>query len=130
MPAPRWLARVNHHILNPFTRPVAGRVPGYGIVVQKGRKTGREYRTPVMAFRRPGRVIIPLTYGRQSQWVRNVIASGGCQFINRGETLGLIQPRVYHDPGHAEAPKLIGMGMKLIRIDDFLELKVSERAGS
>jgi len=130
MPAPRWLAVVTHRALNPVTRPVAARVPGYGVIEQKGRKTGLVYQTPVMAFRRSGRIIVPLTYGRQSQWVHNVLSAGGCRITTGGKTLGIVQARVYHDPAHAEAPKLIGMGLKVIRVDDFLELRVSEPDGS
>ncbi len=68
MPAPRWLARFNLYVTNRILGPLASRLPGMGVVLHVGRKTGRLYRTPVLIFRRGDRLIIALTYGRQSQW--------------------------------------------------------------
>ena len=74
MPFPRWLARVNSLFTNRLLGPLASRAPGMGVIVHVGRKTQRQYRTPVMVFRRDNRLIIALTYGRNSEWVQNVLA--------------------------------------------------------
>ena len=50
-----------------------------GVVLHIGRKTRRQYHTPVLVFWRGNRLIIALTYGRESQWVRNVLAEDGCE---------------------------------------------------
>lgn len=73
-------------------RTFAGRVPGFAIVVHRGRRTGREYRTPVNAFRSPAGVVIALTYGPDRDWVRNVLAAGGCTIERHG------RPRRFHHP--------------------------------
>jgi hypothetical protein len=73
MPFPRWLARVNLHVTNRVLGPLASRVPGMGVIIHLGRKSHQQYRTPVMVFRRSNRFIIALTYGRDSQWVQNVL---------------------------------------------------------
>jgi hypothetical protein len=39
-------------IFNPIARPFAGWLPGFGVLVYRGRKTGQVYRTPINAFRR------------------------------------------------------------------------------
>ena len=65
------------------------RLPGFGVVVHTGRRTHRQYRTPVNVFRRADRYIIALTYGPDADWVRNVRASGGCELETRGHTLRL-----------------------------------------
>src|SRR6266568_2402933 len=71
MPFPRWLARFNLRVTNHVLGPLATRLPGMGVVVHVGRKTHREYRTPVMIFRQDSRVTIALTYGPESQWIHN-----------------------------------------------------------
>ena len=60
-----------------------------------GRKTHRQYSTPVLVFRHGRGFIIALTYGRQSQWVHNVLAEGGCQL----ETQGLRWAALSHSTG-------------------------------
>src|SRR5689334_2336121 len=73
----RRIAHFNRAVTNRVTRPLATRLPRLGIVVHRGRRTGVEYRTPVNVFRTPGGFNIALTYGRDADWVRNVMAAGG-----------------------------------------------------
>jgi deazaflavin-dependent oxidoreductase (nitroreductase family) len=94
VPLPSALARFNRRVTNPIARTIAGRVPPFAIVVHRGRKSGREYRTPVIAFFSSEYVLIALTYGAETDWVRNVLAAGGCDLRRRGRTLTLDQPDV------------------------------------
>src|ERR1700747_688030 len=73
----RWLARINIAFTNRITGLFAGWLPGFGILTHVGRKSGKVYRTPINVFRAPGGFIIALTYGGQSEWVKNVLAAGG-----------------------------------------------------
>jgi len=91
---PGWLARLNRRVTNPALRPLAGRLPSFGIVLHRGRRTGRVYRTPVNAFPHGDGFLIALTYGRDVDWVKNVVAEGGCRLIHRGHGADLIDPRV------------------------------------
>ncbi len=50
MPDPRWLARFNLHVTNRLVGPLARHMPGMGVDVHVGRKTHRQYRTPVLVF--------------------------------------------------------------------------------
>jgi hypothetical protein len=50
MPFPRWIARVNLHVINHLLAPIAQRLRGMGVVIHTGRKTHRRYRTPVMVL--------------------------------------------------------------------------------
>ena len=88
MPLPRSIARVNRRVTNRLLGGLAQRLPGFGVVVHKGRTSGRQYRTPVNVFRRGDRYIIALTYGPNADWVRNVLADGGCTLETRGRTSG------------------------------------------
>src|SRR5216117_3210533 len=67
----RWLAKVNIAVTNRITSLFAGWLPGFGILTHVGRKSGKVYRTPVNVFRAPNGFIIALTYGRESEWVKN-----------------------------------------------------------
>ncbi|MDE3074689.1 MAG: nitroreductase family deazaflavin-dependent oxidoreductase [Chloroflexota bacterium] len=123
MPAPRWLARVNRRLTNRLLPPVVGRLPGFAVVVHSGRRTRRTYRTPVLSFHQGERCIIALTYGPQSDWVRNVLAAGGCRLELRRKLLVLTSPRLYHDPAAVAAPPPIRTMLRLLRVSDFLELQ-------
>jgi hypothetical protein len=73
-PGPRertrlWRFRhVATRYLNPFTRVVAGRLPGFGILIHRGRETGRTLRTPINVFRRGNVFVFFLTYGSDVEW--------------------------------------------------------------
>ena len=67
-------------ILNPLVRKAAGR-KHIGWVAQihhTGRKTGRAYTTPAGARQVGDSIVVPLTFGTGSDWVRNIVAAGGC----------------------------------------------------
>lgn len=126
MPAPRWLARLNRRATNHVMEPVALRMPGFGVVIHQGRKSRRAYRTPVNVFQRPRGFVIPLTYGRDAEWVRNVLANGGCQLETRGRTWRLTQPRIYHDQKRRAVPAVIAFFLGLLKVVDFLDLTIDE----
>ncbi|MEA2525641.1 MAG: hypothetical protein QOF73_2868 [Thermomicrobiales bacterium] len=121
MPFPRSLARINRRITNPVARRFAGRVPPFAIVVHTGRRSGREYRTPVMAFRSPEGFVVALTYGPDADWVRNVLAAGGCSLEYCERRVTLTEPRL---TGMSEVerllPRLVRLVLRLLRVDDFL----------
>lgn len=84
--------------VDPVLRPLAGWLPTFGIVTHRGRRSGREYRTPVNVFRRGDRYLFVLTYGSESDWVRNVMAAGACSLRTRGRDVALVGPELVHDP--------------------------------
>jgi deazaflavin-dependent oxidoreductase (nitroreductase family) len=123
MPLPRSLARFNRRVTNRVTRSFAGHLPGFAIVVHRGRVTGRRYRTPVNAFGRPdGGYVLALTYGADAEWVRNVVDRGGCALEVRGRRVELTNPRIVRDPARRPVPAPIGAVLSLIGVDSFLEL--------
>jgi deazaflavin-dependent oxidoreductase (nitroreductase family) len=124
MPLPRSLARFNGLVTNRLLDPIARLLPGWGVVVHAGRKTHRQYRTPVLIFRDGDRVIICLTYGRESDWVRNVLAQGGCQLETQGRTLQLSRPNLFHDESRGAVPALNRLALGVINVSDFLELTI------
>src|SRR5437762_156059 len=111
MPLPHSVALFNRRVTNRLTGRLATRLPGFGVVVHTGRKTHRQYRTPIFAFRRAGKYVIALTYGPNTDWVRNVVASGGCILETRGRTLRLSRPRLFHDERRRSMPAHVRLAL-------------------
>src|SRR5689334_5270100 len=61
---PRVLRRVNRVFTNPLLGTIAWVVPPLALLHHRGRRTGRTYRTPVVAFRSARGFVVPMTYGR------------------------------------------------------------------
>jgi deazaflavin-dependent oxidoreductase (nitroreductase family) len=122
MPLSRRLAVFNKHVTNRITRPIAGWAPGFGVVHHVGRKTGREYETPVNVFRGDNGYVIALTYGGGS-WVRNVLAAGGCSLETRGHTIELRDPKRYTDHRRTGIPTPVRWILGLLDVDEFISLQ-------
>ena len=127
MPAPRSLARFNKRFANHLTSKVAGYLPGFAIVSHIGRKSGRTYRTPVNAFRTDDGYITALTYGAQSDWVKNVLAAGSCEIQTRGRRVRLISPHIETDKSKSWAPLPVRLILSLIDAPQYMRLSL-ERA--
>jgi deazaflavin-dependent oxidoreductase (nitroreductase family) len=104
MPLPQRLARFNRIATNRLTGRFAGRLPGFGILIHRGRRSGKEYRTPLNVFRTRDGYRIALTYGPDRDWLRNIEAAGGCTLIVRGRRVEVRDPRLVTDPTNAWAP--------------------------
>ena len=125
MPIPDRMRHVNKVALNKVTRPFFRWLPGLGVVVHRGRKTGQEYRTPVNVFQRPDdRFVVALTYGQHTDWVQNVLAADGCELLTAGRQIELTAPRLFHDETRHEIRALERSVLGLLHVDDFLELHV------
>jgi deazaflavin-dependent oxidoreductase (nitroreductase family) len=122
MPFPRTLARLNKAGLNRLTRHTAPLTPGMGTVVHRGRRSGREYQTPVNVFRTGDRYLFALTYGPGSDWVQNVLAAGGCELRTRRRTIALTDPRVFRDRTRAGIRPVERQVLRLMGVADFLQL--------
>jgi len=93
MQLPQWLARFNRHVTNPIQRLWAGWAPTMGILTHVGRRSGRQYRTPLTVFPTHDGVAVMLTYGPDRDWLKNLQAAGGT--IRRsGHTFAVSDPRV------------------------------------
>jgi deazaflavin-dependent oxidoreductase (nitroreductase family) len=119
------MARFNRLITNRLTRPLARHLPGFGVVEHGGRRSGRRYETPVNVFRVSDGYMIALTYGVEAEWVRNVLAAGGCQLVTRGHHHRMVAPTIIHDQSRRLVPSLIRPILRLLRVADFLHLKAS-----
>ena len=94
MHIPYFMRRVNRVFTNPLLGTIAWLVPPMAVVHHVGRKSGRAYRSPVVAFRSRSGVVIPMTYGRDVDWARNIVAAKGCELAHAGRRLKLRNPRI------------------------------------
>ena len=94
MQLPQWLARFNRHVTNPVQRLWAGWAPGMGILEHVGRKSGKQYRTPLNVFPTDDGVAVLLTYGPDRDWLKNITAAGRARMKRMGTTIELTDPRV------------------------------------
>jgi hypothetical protein len=79
-----------------------------------------------MVFRAPTGFIIALTYGPQhTDWVRNVMAAGGCELRTGGHTLQMRSPRVYHDETRSGIRPVERRVLRLLGVADFLSLETA-----
>lgn len=129
MPIPDRVARTNRYVANPIVRTFAGRIPPFAIVFHRGRKSGRVYQTPIMAYRTADGYVVALTYGANRDWVTNVLHTGGCYLQVRGRRVRLDSPEIIEGrPGMESMPGVIRPFLKLLGVDKFLILRSSPAA--
>ncbi len=90
----RGVATFNRLVNNRIQGLYAWLIPPWAVLLHKGRTSGRNYRTPVLAFKRGDTLVIALLYGERSQWLRNLTTAGGGRFVRAGRTYELGAPRV------------------------------------
>lgn len=94
----RFLKRVrgfNKRFINPSVLTFAGRYRLPWVVVRhRGRRSGREYATPVVAQRTADGFVIPLPYGDDVDWCRNVRVAGRCTIKWGGVAYPVVGPEL------------------------------------
>jgi deazaflavin-dependent oxidoreductase (nitroreductase family) len=130
MPLPRALARFNIQVTNRVMRPFAGRAPGFAVITHVGRKSGRAYTSPVNLFKDGDGYVIALTYGRDSEWVRNVVAAGHVDVRTEGHTIRLVDPEIVHDETRRLIPPPARWILGALDVDDVMRLRPAPGASS
>ena len=128
MPIPRMVGRWNKAGLNRVTKRVFPWLPGLGVVIHRGRRSGNVYQTPVNVFATEDGYVFALTYGPDTDWVKNVLASGGCELRTRGRVIRLTSPRLFHDEARRDIRPLERQALRVIGVADFLSLKTAPAA--
>jgi deazaflavin-dependent oxidoreductase (nitroreductase family) len=113
-------------VVNPVMRHVAGWLPGFGILTYAGRRSGRTYRTPVNVFRRGDRYVFFLTYGSDAEWVKNVLAAGGCWIRVRGRDVRLVEPEIVVDPARRMVMAPVRFVGRLGHVTEFLLMRSAD----
>jgi deazaflavin-dependent oxidoreductase (nitroreductase family) len=123
MVLPMRLARFNRHVTNRLTALIAPWMPWFGVLRHTGRKSGRALQTPLNVFPAPGGFVIALTYGSDTDWVKNVLAAGGCSLTYRRKLYRLTSPELYRDPERQAMPGIVRVALGRIGVTEFLRLR-------
>ena len=121
----QFLRPLTTMVFNRMSRRVAGRLPGFGILAYRGRTSGKSYRTPINVFRQGDDYVLALTYGSDVQWVKNVLAAGGCELTTRGRTIRLLEPALFVDPDRKLMPQPVRFFLGLMRVSEFMRLRIA-----
>jgi deazaflavin-dependent oxidoreductase (nitroreductase family) len=126
MPIPKTVARINKRVTNQLTRLFAGRAPFFALVEHTGRRSGAAYRTPVNAFPTADGFAIALTYGREVDWLRNVLAAGSATIEHRGSRITVSEPHVVGiDEAERWIPALVRLILRVIGVNEALVIRRS-----
>ncbi|MDH5292590.1 MAG: nitroreductase/quinone reductase family protein, partial [Acidimicrobiia bacterium] len=72
-----WLTWYHKHVTNPvWVRFFAGRSANSALLHHVGRKSGKTFVTPLTAHKSEDTIIVPLPYGTETDWLRNLQAAG------------------------------------------------------
>jgi deazaflavin-dependent oxidoreductase (nitroreductase family) len=86
---------INKRYINPLMLKLAGRRSfPQAIIHHMGRKSGQSYTTPVAAVPIEHGFAIPLAYGTNVDWCRNILASGNCTLQWHDATYKLVEPEI------------------------------------
>jgi deazaflavin-dependent oxidoreductase (nitroreductase family) len=114
MTFPRVLGRYARGRINRMTLRFAGHA-AFADLEHVGRRSGIVRHTPLRAFRVHDTVVIGLNFGRESDWLKNIEAAGGCRMRLGGEQLELGAPRVVPlEQGVAGMPRLFGVALRFV----------------
>jgi deazaflavin-dependent oxidoreductase (nitroreductase family) len=81
--------------MKPLALKSAGMPGAYASVIRHvGRTTGRAYETPVGAVATDDGFVIALPYGPNTDWLKNVLASGSGTIVDDGNTYDVDRPEV------------------------------------
>ncbi len=100
MPLSRRVAKFNKGFTNRVTRHIAGWAPGFALLDHVGRRSGRQYETPV-----------------------NVFAAGNCVLRIHCHLVELANPQRVHDPSRHLSTIPARWILKLVRVEDFVVME-------
>lgn len=131
---PHFMRQVNRVFTNPLMGTVAWLLPPLAVVHHVGRSSGRDYRTPVVAFRSAGGFVVPMTYGRDVDWARNLAKARGGELVQLGRRFTLRNPRVVSGAvAYPHLPAGVREALRLANFPGYVLLDVDpggRRAGS
>lgn len=127
-PRARRAIRFAARLVNPLVLRIAGRtwMPIVGILHHRGRKSGRDYATPLGMRPYRDTFVMPLTFSENAAWYRNVVAAGAAVVTYMGRDLALTSPEVIDFTAAAPAfPRYEQLQFRLVGINEYLRMRVA-----
>jgi deazaflavin-dependent oxidoreductase (nitroreductase family) len=115
------------HVVNPLVYGIAGSrfIPVWALVEHRGRRSGLTRRTPVAIQRTADGFLIPLPWGPNTDWCRNIRAAGGCRVRWKGRYYDAVAPEIVAvGDAIGEWPTPLRVAIRTLRLKGFLRLRV------
>ncbi len=122
----RRVVRFAAGLINPLTLLVAGRrwMPIVGVLVHRGRTSGRMYSTPLGMRHLGDSFVMPLTFSESAGWYRNILAAGWGVVRYMGREYTLVSPEVIDYASAAPAfPRYELLQFRLVGINEYLRMR-------
>ena len=113
-------------LFNPLVLRPAGTclLPLYGVLMHRGRRSGRLYRTPVVVRPTVDGFVVPTPWGDRSDWYRNIRAAGGCVVRWQGRDYPVVGPELVDTAAvQAAFGRRFGPLVSLFGIDRCVQLR-------
>jgi len=123
-----WLTSYHKHVSNPvMVRFFSGRSSVSALLHHVGRRSGKAYATPLTAHRSEDTIIIPLPYGTETDWLRNLQAAGQGVVELEGRSFAVNEPEVVPiDQVMPLLPPFVARIVKLHETEHAVRLHVTE----
>lgn len=126
MEIPSRIRYFNKKYTNRLMKKIAGkRCSPIALIMHTGRKTGRQYETPIIAAKCEDHFIFALTYGKEVDWYRNILAHATAELLWRGQWIKLVNPRsVNIEAGRSAFSSPAKTMLKLINIRYYFQMEI------
>src|SRR2546421_647898 len=124
-PRARRVIRLAARFVNPLVLLIAGRrwMPIVGILHHRGRRTGRNYSSPLGMRPSAGGFVIPVTFSEHAAWYQNVRAAREAVVTYAGRDQVVTRPEVIdYAAAAASFPRYERAQFRLLGIRQFLQL--------
>ena len=128
-PRARRVVRFAARFVNPLALLIAGRrwMPVVGILYHRGRRTGREYATPIGMRPLGDGLVIPRTFSDNAAWYQNIKAAGEGRVKYLGRHYRVVEPEVVdYATARAAFPRYERLQFRLIGINEYLRLRIAD----
>lgn len=117
---------INKHFTNKVLIHICGkRIRHFAILIHTGRKSGIQYRIPIISEPLDNGFVFALTYGRKVDWLANVMAYGGCSLVWKKKEYQLTSPEWLDvKTGLSAFPAIFRPALRMAKIQDFLKLSI------
>ena len=118
--------RFNKTFLNPMMMRFAGGSHWYASVVHhQGRISGKAYATPIWAVAAGRYFYIPLPYGTDVDWCKNIVQGGHCVLESHGQRYETTSPQIVPaDIAAADIPLRDHLRFSAYGVDSYLRLEL------
>ena len=126
-PRARRVVRFAARFVNPIVLLIAGRrwMPVVGILRHRGRRSGREYATPIGMRPLGDGFVIPRTFSDNAAWYQNVKAAGEGRITYLGRHYRVVEPEVVdYATAKPAFPRYELAQFRLIGINEYMRLRV------